>query len=98
MKLVRYNTTYSGKQMVSLDDYISHMKEGQEKIYFIVSTSPENAMVSPFMEPVKGTDVPVLILLNSYDEVCLKNTGQYKNKLFVNLESSFEQISKDLGK
>ena len=56
--------------MVSLDDYISKLKPTNEKIYFIVNPSYEGAMCSPFMEPFKGTDVPVLILTNNIDEVC----------------------------
>jgi len=39
------------------------------------------------MEPFKGTDVPVLILTNSYDEICFSNAGHYKNKKFVNIEA-----------
>lgn len=56
--------------MVSLDDYITKMGPTQENIYFLVNPSYEGAMGSPFMEPFKGTDVPVLILTNNIDEVC----------------------------
>lgn len=55
-------------------------------------------MGSPFMEPFKGTDVPVLILTNNIDEVCFQQQGQYKNKRFTNIETSYDQISKELGK
>ena len=84
--------------MISLDDYLAKMKPTQEKIYFVVSTSYEQAMNSPFMEPFKGTDMPVLILTNNIDEVCFQQTGQYKNKKFSNIETSYEEIAKDLGK
>lgn len=70
-KLLRFNATFAGNnKMVSLDDYIAKIKPTQEKIYFIVNPSYEGAMSSPFMEPFKGTDVPVLILTNNIDEVC----------------------------
>lgn len=55
-------------------------------------------MKSPFMEPFKGTDVPVLILTNNIDEVCFQQSGQYKNKKFSNIETSYDEIAKDLGK
>lgn len=68
-KLMRYNATFAGNQMVSLDDYIAKMKPGQEKIYFVVSPSLENAIASPFMESFKADDAPpVLILTNNIDE------------------------------
>ena len=55
-------------------------------------------MKSPFMEPFKGTDIPVLILTNNIDEVCFQQSGNYKGKKFTNIETSYEEISKDLGK
>lgn len=36
-KLLRFNSTFSGKDMIALDDYIEKMKPTQEKIYFIVN-------------------------------------------------------------
>ena len=55
-------------------------------------------MSSPFMEPFKGTDVPVLILTNNIDEVCFQQQKQFKNKTFSNIETSYDEIAKDLGK
>jgi HSP90 family molecular chaperone len=96
LKLMRYNATFTSS-MVSLDDYTKHMKEGQSaKIYFITSVSKEQALKSPFMEVFKGSDVPVLILTNNVDEICLKQVGAYKGFTFVNVETSFEQLSQDL--
>ena len=38
MKLFRVQTKNNGaSRMVSLDEYIEQMKEGQEKIYFVVN-------------------------------------------------------------
>ena len=54
-------------------------------------------MNSPYMEPFKGTDVPVLILANNIDEICFQQAGKYKEKQFVNIEASFEEIQKDIG-
>jgi HSP90 family molecular chaperone len=48
------------------------------------------------MEPFKGTDVPVLILANNIDEICFQQSGKYKEKQFVNIEASFEEIQKDI--
>jgi molecular chaperone HtpG/TNF receptor-associated protein 1 len=50
------------------------------------------------MEPFKGTDIPVLILTNNIDEMCFQQQGQYKNKKFTNVETSYDEIAKDLGK
>jgi len=50
------------------------------------------------MEPFKGTDVDVLILTNNVDEILFQQNENFKGKKFVNVESSYEQIYKDLGK
>lgn len=56
------------------------------------------AMNSPFMEPFKGSELDCLILTNNVDEIIFQQNGNYKNKRFVNIESAYEEISKDLGK
>jgi TNF receptor-associated protein 1 len=71
-KLLRFNGNFSGNSLISLDDYLAKMKPTQDKIYFIVNPSIDGALSSPFMEPFKGTDIPVLILTNNIDEVCFQ--------------------------
>jgi len=73
---------------VSIDEYISKMKEGQDKIYFVVNPSYEGAIKSPYMEPFKGSDVDVLILTNNIDEILFQQTSEFKGKRFVSIESS----------
>ena len=50
------------------------------------------------MELFKAEDAPpVLIVSNNIDEFCFQNVGKFKDKKFVNIETSYEEISKDLG-
>lgn len=49
------------------------------------------------MEPFKNSKLDVLILNNNVDEVLFQQNGDFKNKRFVNIESSYDEISKDLG-
>jgi len=97
LKLMRYNCTFQ-EASCSLEDYVKHMKQGQNKIYFLVSQDKNAALTNPFMEPFKDTDVPVLILSNNVDELCFQQTGDFKGHKFVNIETSYEEIQKDLGK
>lgn len=75
------------------------MKAGQQKIYFVAGQSYEVSMNSPFMEPFKNNAEapPVLILTNQIDEICFQQIGDYKGHKFVNIETSYEEIQKDLG-
>ena len=80
LKLMRYHNKYGGEGMITLDDYVKSMKAGQNKIYFVVSTTKESALTNPFMEIFKnveqenGADAvpPVLILTNNADEFCFQ--------------------------
>lgn len=98
LRLMRFNATFAGSTKVSLEEYYSKMTPTQEKIYFIVSNGVEGAMSSPFMDPFKGTDVPVLVLDSNIDELVLTQIGKYREKKFVNIETNYDSISKDLGK
>jgi len=63
-----------------------------------VNPSYDVAINSPFMEPFKGTKIDVLVLINNVDEILFQQNGDYKGKRFVNIESSYEEIAKDIGK
>ena len=98
-KLLRFNSRNQGEnKLVSLDDYIERMKEGQEKIFYIVSPTFNGALTSPYMEPFTDSDLDVLVLTNNVDEILFSQNGEYKGKKFVSIETSFDQIQKDLGK
>ena len=50
------------------------------------------------MEPFKGSKIDVLVLNNNVDEVLFQQNGDFKGKRFINIESSYDEIAKDLGK
>lgn len=98
--LLRFNTNFGGNasQFYSLDDYVAKLGENQKTIYFAMGSSYEAAMKSPFFEPFKGKDFPVIILSNQLDEFVLTSAGEYKGCKFVNVEqASIDQVRKDLG-
>ena len=79
--------------MISVDDYLENMQEGQEKIYFIVNAQGfDLALKSPFMEPFKKSEVDVIILTQPADEFVFQNVGEYKGKRFVSIETNYEDI------
>lgn len=65
----------------------------------MTAVTKEAALGNPFMEPFKQADAPpVLILTNNVDEICFQQIGNYKTHTFTNIETSYDEISKDLGK
>jgi TNF receptor-associated protein 1 len=97
LKLTRYKSTITGHKLISIDNYIESMKTGQKNIYFCVPGNPAAPHDSPFLEPFNNAKVPVIILANQIDEVCLRNVNEYKGYKFINIESNYDEVAHDLG-
>ena len=96
LRLLRFKTTFSGEYS-SLDEYVKRMKPEQKKIYFLVATDERTARNSPFLEPFKSKGAPPVIFLeNHIDEMCFRQVDEYKGHRFVNIETNFEEIAKDV--
>ena len=94
--LIRFASTHndSDAQTVSLDDYISRMKDGQEAIYYITADSFAAAKNSPHLEVFRKKGIEVLLMYDRVDEWLMSSLFEYKEK-------KFESVTKgelDLGK
>lgn len=98
-RLVRFLTRNGGStSYISIDDYVAKMDEKQTKIYYISNQRWEAAINSPYMEPFKGQEgLDVIVLTHPVDEILFQQMTEYKGKKFSSVESSFEEIQKDLG-
>jgi len=84
-KLLRFYSTKNAKDLISLDDYISEMKEKQEEIYYIAGESKENLLNSPLIQKFKDKEINVLLLDDPIDEFCVQNLGEYEKKKLKNV-------------
>ncbi|MGL5392107.1 MAG: molecular chaperone HtpG [Shewanella sp.] len=80
--LLRFASTHTGSAAptVSLDDYLSRMKEGQTKIYYIVADSHEAAANSPHLELLRKKGIEVLLMSERIDEWLINHLTEYKDK------------------
>lgn len=82
---------------MSLDDYVAKLKPEQEKIYFLLAPNREAALQSPYYEPFKHSEVPVIFINLHVDEMVFQGVPTFKGKYkFVNIETSYEEVSKEL--
>ncbi|CUS49447.1 MAG: molecular chaperone HtpG [Idiomarinaceae bacterium HL-53] len=72
----------TAEQRVSLDTYLERMKEGQDKIYYIVADSYEAARNNPALEIFKKKGIEVLLLSDRIDEWLMNHLTEYKEKQF----------------
>lgn len=85
--LLRFATTHtdSATQDQSLADYVSRMKEGQEKIYYIVADSFKAAKSSPHLEIFRKKGIEVLLLSDRIDEWLMSHLSEFEGKAFVDV-------------
>ena len=94
-KLLRFASTHndSSEQTVSLEDYISRMKEGQKAIYYITADSYVTAKNSPHLELFNKKGIEVLLLSDRIDEWMLSYLTEFDGKQL----QSITKADLDLG-
>ena len=95
-KLLRFASTSSEgpAQTVSLEDYVSRMVEGQEKIYYITADSYAAAKSSPHLELFRKKGIEVLLLSDRIDEWMMSYLTEFDGKSFQSVSKADDALSK----
>lgn len=98
-QLCRVARFYSSKAegLVSLEEYVSRMKEGQEYIYYLSAADVSSARNSPQLEAFRAKDVEVLFMTDTIDEFWLPIQADYKQKKFKSITRGDAGLSKVKG-
>lgn len=86
-KLLRFASTHQDDSaaLVSLEDYVSRMKEGQDKIYYITADNYEAAANSPHLEIFRKKEIEVLLMFDRIDEWLMSHLTEFDEKQFVSI-------------
>ncbi|MDR2225614.1 MAG: molecular chaperone HtpG, partial [Providencia sp.] len=95
-KLLRFATTHtdSNVQNVSLEEYVSRMVEGQDKIYYITADSYAAAKGSPHLELFRKKGIEVLLLSDRIDEWMMNYLSEFDGKQFQSVSKADESLDK----
>jgi molecular chaperone HtpG len=94
--LLRFASTYddSPEQRVSLEDYVARMKEGQDKIYYIIADGLATAKHSPHLEIFRKKGIEVLLLFERVDEWLMVHLTEFKGKPLQSVAKGVLELDK----
>lgn len=75
--LVRFYTTTHSEQLVSLSEYVQRMKDGQEKIYYILGDDERSIARSPHLDYFRKHGYEVMTLTDPMDSFMLLGLRRY---------------------
>jgi len=95
-RLLRFASTHEGTdvQTVSLSDYVSRMKDGQDAIYYISADTYEVARNSPHLEIFRKHGVEVLIAYDRIDEWVVSTLTTFEGKALQSVAKGDLDLSK----
>ena len=91
--LMFYSSTE--KKLVTLKEYVSRMKEGQDKIYYACGESTDKIDMLPQVEGVKDKEYEILYLTDEIDEFVLQVLVNYEEKEFANVANNDLNLESD---
>ena len=92
--LVLFYSSYE-KKRVTLKEYVSRMKDGQEKIYYASGESVDKIDMLPVVERFKDKEYEVLYLNDYVDEFTLQSLMEYDGHKFVNVNNDDVDLDTD---
>ncbi|MCV6637324.1 molecular chaperone HtpG [Candidatus Albibeggiatoa sp. nov. NOAA] len=81
-KLLRFSSTHDSKEEpeISLENYVSRMQEGQDKIFYITADNFAGALSSPHLEIFRKKGIEVLLLTDQVDEWLVMHLTEFDGK------------------
>lgn len=86
------------KKLVTLDEYVSRIKDGQTKIYYACGDSVDKIDMLPQVEKFKDDDYEVLYLTDVVDEFTMQAIAKYKELDIINVANEDANIGSNEDK
>ncbi|KAA0708187.1 Heat shock protein HSP 90-alpha 1 [Triplophysa tibetana] len=94
-ELLRYYTSASGDERVSLKEYVSRMKDNQKHIYYITGETKDQVANSAFVERLRKAGLEVIYMIEPIDEYCVQQLKEYDGKNLVSVTKEGLELPED---
>lgn len=88
LPLLRFQTTKSDGELISLDTYVARMKDNQSDIYYILGESIQSVERSPHLDYFRAHDLEVLYLVDPLDAFMVQALREYQGKPLRNVDDA----------
>ncbi|KAG5857492.1 hypothetical protein ANANG_G00020030 [Anguilla anguilla] len=94
-ELLRYYTSASGDEMVSLKDYVTRMKDNQKHIYYITGETKDQVANCAFVECLRKAGLEVIYMIEPIDEYCVQQLKEFEGKNLVSVTKEGLELPED---
>ncbi|MFC1886361.1 molecular chaperone HtpG [Thermodesulfobacteriota bacterium] len=92
--LLRFKTSKSENEWISLKTYINNMKDDQKAIYYITGDNLSALLNSPHLERLKEKEYEVLLMADPVDEWVTQSLSEYEGKPLKSAEKGDLDLDK----
>ncbi len=84
LPLLRFASTHDedSEPKTALADYVSRMKEGQTRVYYVIAETVEAARGSPYIETLRARGIEVLLMADRVDEWVMGQVSEFDGRRF----------------
>ena len=93
-KICRFATTHDDTVPTSLANYVSRMKDGQDKIYYMSGENAASLRHSPQLEGFISRGIEVLLMTDTVDDFWLQQIRDFEGKKFQSVTKGSVDLSK----
>ncbi|MDA0283797.1 MAG: molecular chaperone HtpG [Planctomycetota bacterium] len=89
-KLLRFRSSHGEDRaaVISLDDYVSRIPDGQKQIFYVGGETIANIEKNPNLEAFRSRNLEVLYLIDPVDEFVLNHVNKFEDRDLVSIDSS----------
>ncbi len=88
LKLLRFHSSRSGDDLMTLAEYKQRMVEGQQAIYYVMAGNLEAARRSPHLEPLNERNIEVIFFTDLMDSFMLTGLRDFEGLPFKNIDDA----------
>ena len=86
-KLIRFETSLLDPgETCGFEDYLTRSKEGQDKIYYLITPDRATAEAGPYLEAFEARGIEVIYLFDQVDDYLISNLGRFDDKELVSVD------------